>query len=72
MMMEEKSNRDRIDTSKPSFREIVAGSSHWFQEAGKIIEVSREWEEEYEEPPQYDLVVTFPKQMLIKLKIHGT
>lgn len=54
---------ENYKTVKPSFREIVVGSSQWFSEATKIMLTSMEWEDELEElEPSDDMVVCFSKE----------
>lgn len=61
---------EEINTVKPSlsFREVVANSSQWFNEARKIMLNSTEWDDNEITPPSDPHVVQFPKETLSKLR----
>lgn len=54
--------------SATSFKEVVATSSQWFNEARKIMISSMEWEEPELDPPQSSINVQFPIDTLAKLR----
>nr|CCA65996.1 hypothetical protein [Beta vulgaris subsp. vulgaris] len=51
-----------------SFRDAVAGSTQWFREAKKLMEVSLEWDDEEVPIPDSQLAVSFTKETLWKLR----
>lgn len=55
--------------AKPSFCEIVAGSSQWFSKARKIKLTSMEWGDEMEKlGPSDDMAVSCSKEELKRLR----
>ena len=54
--------------AKGSFKEVVANSTHWFQEAKAIFLNSMDWEEPEVEVPKGDNVVLFSNEKLHALR----
>lgn len=51
-----------------SFRDVVAGSTQWFQQAKQLVQATMEWDEEELEIPDSSLDVSFSKEKLQRLR----